>query len=209
VLPNGRQAWESTAVEAFRWAGGTLELLFVDGRQVYDYPCDAALYERFLAAPSKGRFVNEVLKPHADALGHRPVPYDWQRALLRREFALQAETFESPTYVFTDADVLAWIDRHTRALARDELHALLHAAGLRAALHDGDLQITQPGSCSPGPCAELPGRDSNPNYQSQNLACCQLHHPATGPASSIGRRLRRRGGLGGPTPSGEVCSALH
>jgi hypothetical protein len=27
---------------------------------------------------------------------------------------------------------------------------------------------------------ELPGRDSNPNYQSQNLACCQLHHPATG-----------------------------
>ena len=26
----------------------------------------------------------------------------------------------------------------------------------------------------------LPGRDSNPNYQSQNLACCQLHHPATG-----------------------------
>lgn len=27
---------------------------------------------------------------------------------------------------------------------------------------------------------KLPGRDSNPNYQSQNLACCQLHHPATG-----------------------------
>ena len=24
----------------------------------------------------------------------------------------------------------------------------------------------------------LRGRDSNPNYQSQNLACCQLHHPA-------------------------------
>ena len=29
---------------------------------------------------------------------------------------------------------------------------------------------------------ELPGRDSNPNYQSQNLACCQLHHPARGGA---------------------------
>src|SRR5262245_22930334 len=28
-------------------------------------------------------------------------------------------------------------------------------------------------------CEGLPGRDSNPNYQSQNLACCQLHHPAT------------------------------
>jgi hypothetical protein len=36
----------------------------LDGRQVYDYPCDAALLERFRAAPSKGRFVNEVLKPH-------------------------------------------------------------------------------------------------------------------------------------------------
>ena len=31
----------------------------------------------------------------------------------------------------------------------------------------------------------LRGRDSNPNYQSQNLACCQLHHPAVG-APSIG-----------------------
>jgi CRP/FNR family transcriptional regulator, cyclic AMP receptor protein len=30
--------------------------------------------------------------------------------------------------------------------------------------------------------SKLRGRDSNPNYQSQNLACCQLHHPATGGA---------------------------
>src|SRR4051812_6510048 len=33
----------------------------------------------------------------------------------------------------------------------------------------------------------LRGRDSNPNYQSQNLACCQLHHPAMG-----GAQYRRR-----------------
>src|SRR3954463_13951336 len=43
---------------------------------------------------------------------------------------------------------------------------------------------------SRSPAEKLPGRDSNPNYQSQNLACCQLHHPATGRRCSIGRRGR-------------------
>src|SRR5919112_664099 len=37
---------------------------------------------------------------------------------------------------------------------------------------------------------ELPGRDSNPNYQSQNLACCQLHHPATVQAGQYRRHSR-------------------
>jgi hypothetical protein len=40
---------------------------------------------------------------------------------------------------------------------------------------------------SRGRWTKLPGRDSNPNYQSQNLACCQLHHPAKGRRRSIGR----------------------
>ena len=53
---------------------------------------------------------------------------------------------------------------------------------------------------------KLPGRDSNPNYQSQNLACCQLHHPATGRRISIGRITRTGRSVG---PSAQVFSALH
>ena len=47
--------------------------------------------------------------------------------------------------------------------------------------------------------AELPGRDSNPNYQSQNLACCQLHHPARG-----GAQYRRAAVIGFPSPCGAL-----
>jgi hypothetical protein len=50
------------------------EVLFVDGDAVYDYPCDPHMYVEFLAAPSQGRFVNEVLKPHAERLGRSPTP---------------------------------------------------------------------------------------------------------------------------------------
>jgi hypothetical protein len=59
---------QSEAVEAFRFdpARGVIELLFTDGQLVYDYPCSAMLYQEFLLAPSKGRFVNGVLKPHAE-----------------------------------------------------------------------------------------------------------------------------------------------
>jgi hypothetical protein len=32
------------------------------------------MYVEFLAAPSQGRFVNEVLKPHAERLGQSPAP---------------------------------------------------------------------------------------------------------------------------------------
>ena len=55
--------------------------------------------------------------------------------------------------------------------------------------------------------AKLPGRDSNPNYQSQNLACCQLHHPATGRRCSIGPPCRRTAPV--RCPSAQVFSALH
>ena len=37
-------------------------------------PCSEMLYEEFLVAPSKGRFVNGVLKPHAESLGWTPTP---------------------------------------------------------------------------------------------------------------------------------------
>lgn len=66
----------SSAVEAFRFdpEQGVLELLYTDGRMVYDYPCSAMLYQEFLLAPSKGKFVNGVLKPHAERHNWTPTP---------------------------------------------------------------------------------------------------------------------------------------
>ena len=74
MLPDGWQRSSSSAVEAYRYdpAAEILELVFVDGDAVYAYPCDPHLYVEFLAAPSQGRFVNEVLKPHAERLGRAP-----------------------------------------------------------------------------------------------------------------------------------------
>ena len=51
-----------------------LELVFVEGRMVYDYPCDELLFDEFERAPSKGRFVNGVLKRHAEGRGWVPTP---------------------------------------------------------------------------------------------------------------------------------------
>ena len=65
----------SAAIERYRWrSDGVLELVFIDGDMVYDYPCSEMLFQEFLLAPSKGRFVNGVLKPHADSLGWTPSP---------------------------------------------------------------------------------------------------------------------------------------
>jgi hypothetical protein len=76
VSPDGWQRSSSSAVEAFRYDldREILQLMFVDGDAVYDYPCDPHMYVEFLAAPSQGRFVNEVLKPHAEQLGRSPTP---------------------------------------------------------------------------------------------------------------------------------------
>jgi hypothetical protein len=58
----------------YRHRNGVLELVYAEGEVVYDYPCSEMLLEEFLVAPSKGRFVNGVLKPHAEALGWTPTP---------------------------------------------------------------------------------------------------------------------------------------
>ena len=79
MLPNNWQRCSSTAVEAFRFRREVqiLQLVFREGRTVYDYPCDAAMFARFQAAPSKGRFVNSVLKAHAKRVGWSIRPYRW------------------------------------------------------------------------------------------------------------------------------------
>ena len=67
---------DSSAIEAFRFNADAriLELLFVEGRLVYDYPCSELLYDEFVRAPSKGKFVNGVLKPHAERHNWTPTP---------------------------------------------------------------------------------------------------------------------------------------
>ena len=79
MLPDGWRHCDSTAIEAFRFLPdrGVLQLRFADGRTVYDYPCDERLFRRFLAASSKGRFVNDVLRPHADRHNTTPTPARW------------------------------------------------------------------------------------------------------------------------------------
>lgn len=57
----------SSAIESYAYDAPTqtLHLRFRDGSTTYDYPCTGPLFENFLRAPSKGRFVTETLKPYA------------------------------------------------------------------------------------------------------------------------------------------------
>lgn len=70
------QRCDSSAIEAYRYdeARHILELLFKDNQLVYDYPCSELLFDEFVRAPSKGRFVNGVLKPHAERHNWTPSP---------------------------------------------------------------------------------------------------------------------------------------
>jgi hypothetical protein len=66
----------SAAIEAYAYdaPAETLHLRFRDGATTYDYPCPGPLFENFLRAPSKGRFVTEILKPYAQFRGMSPRP---------------------------------------------------------------------------------------------------------------------------------------
>ena len=66
----------SAAIEAYAYdePTQTLHLRFRDGGIIYDYPCTPPLYENFLRAQSKGRFVNDTLKPYAQFRGTSPRP---------------------------------------------------------------------------------------------------------------------------------------
>jgi hypothetical protein len=74
VLPPGFTACSSSAIDAYSFdrSTQTLRLLFDNGSTIYDYPCTPPLFENFLRAPSKGRFVNETLKPYAQFRGYSP-----------------------------------------------------------------------------------------------------------------------------------------
>jgi KTSC domain len=79
VASNEWRTCSSRAVAAFRYlpTEGVLQVRFVKGRMTYDYPCDDRLFMAFETASSKGRFVNDVLKPHAEALGWSVKRYRW------------------------------------------------------------------------------------------------------------------------------------
>ena len=68
------QLCSSAAIDRYRYRAGALEIVFADSDEYYTFPCSELLFEEFLVAPSKGRFVNGVIKPHAEALGWRPTP---------------------------------------------------------------------------------------------------------------------------------------
>lgn len=68
------QSCSSSAISRFRHRDDVLEIVFADADCSYEFPCSDLLFEEFLVAPSKGRFVNGVLKPHAEALGRPPTP---------------------------------------------------------------------------------------------------------------------------------------
>jgi len=70
-LPGDWQRSSSTAIEGYRHLpeAGVLQIVYRQGRQAYDFPCTRAMYEAFVAAGSKGRYVERVLRPYARARG--------------------------------------------------------------------------------------------------------------------------------------------
>lgn len=43
----------------------------------YDYPCTDSMFSAFTSRPSKGRYVNEAVKPYAQQRGWSREPYRW------------------------------------------------------------------------------------------------------------------------------------
>jgi hypothetical protein len=80
----GWQTTSSKAIRLFRFLPDedVLEIVYRgtsrSSRTAYAFPCDERLYQAFLTAWSKGRFVEKTLKPYAQRLGwsvrSRPFP---------------------------------------------------------------------------------------------------------------------------------------
>jgi hypothetical protein len=71
ILPPDWQRSRSSAIEAYRFhqQDEVLEILYRKGRKVYPFPCTQAMHEAFVAASSKGRYVERVLKRYAQERG--------------------------------------------------------------------------------------------------------------------------------------------
>ena len=68
------QLSSSAAIDRYRYRAGALEIVFADSDEYYAFPCSEMLFEEFVLAPSKGRFVNGVLKPQAERREWTPTP---------------------------------------------------------------------------------------------------------------------------------------
>lgn len=79
MLPTDWQPGESNAIAAFRYlaADELLEIAYHRGRAVYDFPCPPAMCGQFLQAASRGRFVQNVLRPYARQQGWSRPAYPW------------------------------------------------------------------------------------------------------------------------------------
>lgn len=69
----------SEAIEAYRYlpAEEVLQIAYVSGRKVYDFPCPPSYFEAFLRAGSAGSYVQNVLRPYAAARGWSRPSYSW------------------------------------------------------------------------------------------------------------------------------------
>ena len=79
MLPSSWNLCASEAIEAYRYLpdGQVLQIAYVRGRKVYDFPCTPGHYQAFLGAGSKGRYVQNVLRPYARKRGWSRTPYPW------------------------------------------------------------------------------------------------------------------------------------
>jgi hypothetical protein len=79
VTPSDWHPGGSNAIEAFRYvtADEVLQIAYQRGRVVYDFPCPPAMYDKFLQAGSRGRFVQNVMRPYARQQGWSRAAYPW------------------------------------------------------------------------------------------------------------------------------------
>lgn len=87
----------------------------------------------------------------------------------RRRQGTRATTVDATFYTVV-IDGVAELPTFARSIASARRHSVARTLDQRHA---------QFGACSRGACAAFGsgGEDSNPQWQGQNLLCCQLHHP--------------------------------
>ncbi|HLI58102.1 MAG TPA: KTSC domain-containing protein [Solirubrobacteraceae bacterium] len=79
MLPIGWMPGQSSAIEAYRYdtPAAVLHIAYVRGRRVYDFPCPPDMFAAFERAPSRGQYVERVLRPYAQQQGWSRPSYAW------------------------------------------------------------------------------------------------------------------------------------